>query len=96
MSLASAIHDMVAPAFHAAVQSGGAKKAKGGNGLLLFVIILALFLIRTYIVQFSFNRAVPALVVRLAAKPEKILANFRPLTFVEAMFVTLLASALFN
>lgn len=93
MSLAYAIHDMLSPV----VQAGGAKAAsKHGGGLLLFAIILALFLIRAYIVQFAFNRAVPGLIARVAENPEKNLANFRPISFTEAIFLTLLASSLFG
>ncbi len=90
MTIAHALHDMLKPALG---QSGGGKQ---NGGLLLFVIILTLFLIRAFIVQYSFSMIVPNLIARFSAEPEKTLANYRPLTYVEAIFLTLLTSSLFN
>ena len=94
-SIAYTLRDIIQPVLFG--QSGGGQhKVDSTTGLLLFGIIIILFLIRSYIVQFAFNRVVPSLIVNTTAEPDKILNHFRPLSYVEAIFLTLLISSLFS
>ena len=91
MSIAYTLRDMILPFG----QSGGGK-VNSASSLLLFAIIIILFLIRSYIVQFSFNKIIPSLIFRLNSEPNKILNTFRPLSYTESIFLTLLISSLFS
>ena len=60
--------------------------------LQFFMVMLLVFLVKAYIVYWSYNNIWPTLVRNSGASVE----DFRPLTYVEAMILTLLAMALFN
>ena len=63
---------------------------KGDQLLQLFVITICVFLIKSYIVQWSYNTIWP----RILQNQDVSTRDFRPLSFSEAMVVTLLFMAL--
>ena len=72
-------------------QVGGAKPKKGQ--MLPFVLmVIVLFVVKSWIVQFAYNMVVPRLVLNNGNN----LSNFRPLSLTEAMGLTLLVSTLVN
>lgn len=76
------------------ILSGGGKEDisnfKGDQLLQLFVITICVFLIKSYIVQWSYNTIWP----RILQNQDVSTRDFRPLSFSEAMVVTLLFMAL--
>ena len=76
------------------VLTGGGKEDisnfKGDQLLQLFVITICVFLIKSYIVQWSYNTIWP----RILHNQSVSTRDFRPLSFTEAMVVTLLFMAL--
>ena len=76
------------------VLTGGGKEDisnfKGDKLLQLFVITICVFLIKSYIVQWSYNTIWP----RILQNQDVSTRDFRPLSFTEAMVVTLLFMAL--
>ena len=81
--------------------TGGAKKgtvAKGTNGgwmwfYGLFLVLVSL-LIRVFIVYYAYNLIMPKLITTLSENPEKVMANYRPLTYWEALVLIILVSSL--
>ena len=73
--------------------SGGGKGGSVNTGML-FAIVLVAFFIRVWIVQIAYNNIVPKLVMSLSEEPAKILSHYSSLSFVDAIFLTLVVSSL--
>jgi len=84
-------------------QNGGAimKKMTGGatvmpessgNGFILFLITLCLFLIKVLLVMISYNIVVPRILDSYSVDMQR----FRTITFVEAIFLVILFNNLFS
>ena len=78
--------------------TGGAKKGTSTNGgwvwfYGLFLVLVSL-LIRVFIVYYAYNLIMPKLVTTLSENPEKVMANYRPLTYWEALVLIILVSSL--
>ena len=83
------------------VLKGGAKnkmpKMTMGKSFLFILIgsILDL-LFRALIVTYGYNMVVPKLIQTTTSNPEKILQNFRPLTFWDSIIIIITLSTLIN
>ena len=71
-------------------QMGGAKK--GVNPFLLTLAVLAIFVVKSAIVMFTYNMVGPKIVCNCGNDH----SNFRPLTLTESMGLTLLFNALLH
>ena len=71
-----------------AIKSASKRFLKGYEDSPVFIVILGLFILvlKTYIVQFSYNRVWPRLTTNSGGSKE----SFRPLSFYEAFLVVLL------
>lgn len=72
------------------VQSGGSEKI--GNGFMIFFISLSVFFIKVLLVMISYNIVVP----RILENWGNDLRRFRPITFVESIFLVILFNNLFS
>lgn len=72
---------------------GGAKRAGNVNdGLILLFFAMALLMIRAFMVQYCFNAVAPSMIMRFSSEqPNK---PYRPISFEEALFLTILVSSL--
>jgi hypothetical protein len=81
------------------ILTGGAPKAHKSRGLMLFsalvAIILSLF-VRAILVNIGWNLVMPKIVSSLSENPGKVMTNFRPLTFSDALILVILVSSLVN
>lgn len=66
---------------------GGAKKSAGGNWLLLFLVSLLIFVVKAYLVMYSYNYVVPRIFVD---------REVRTLSFTESVFLVILCNNLFR
>ena len=74
--------------------AGGAAAASesSGNGFMLFLITLCLFLIKVLLVMISYNIVVPRVLESYSVDMQR----FRPITFVESIFLVILFNNLFS
>jgi hypothetical protein len=63
-----------------------------GNGLMLFLITLCLFLIKVLLVMISYNIVVPRILESYSVDMQR----FRTITFVESIFLVILFNNLFS
>ena len=71
--------------------------AKGNGGWMWFYglfLVLVSLLIRIFIVYYAYKLIVPKLITTLSENPEKVMANYRPLTYWEAFVLIILVSCL--
>jgi len=77
-------------------QMGGAKgmmmPVPEYSGLSLFLTVLALFIIKVLLVMISYNIVGPKVMEKWGMDPTR----FRPLTFVECIFIVILFNQLFS
>ena len=73
-------------------QKGGSMNSFGNSGVFLFVVGLILFFIKVLLVQISYNIVVP----RLLSSYNINMMRYRPLSFVEAIFLVILFNNLFS
>jgi len=72
------------------VFSGGGKK---GETINIFFLMFTIFIIKVFLVYYSYNHIAPKLISNIQDEPVK---NFRPLTFVESAIFVILANNLFT
>jgi hypothetical protein len=63
-----------------------------GNGFILFLITLCLFLIKVLLVMISYNIVIPRILESYSVDMQR----FRTITFVEAIFLVILFNNLFS
>jgi uncharacterized membrane protein YccC len=79
------------------IMSGGAaavaaSEGSSGNGFMLFLITLCLFLIKVLLVMISYNIVVP----RMLDSYSVDMKRFRTITFLESIFLVILVNNLFS
>jgi len=62
------------------------------NSLSLFLMVVLVFFIKVFLVQWSYNRIFPVLRYNMTNST----TNFRPLTFIESIIVVILFNNLFG
>ena len=62
------------------------------NSLSLFLMVVLVFFIKVFLVQWSYNRIFPVLRYNMTGNNK----DFRPLTFVESIIVVILFNNLFS
>ena len=62
------------------------------DSLQFFLVILVVFLIKSWLVQWSYNTVMPKLISNMTGADK----NFRRLTYLEAIVVVILFNNLFN
>ena len=62
------------------------------DSLQFFLVILVVFLIKSWLVQWSYNTVMPKLISNMTGTDR----NFRRLTYLEAIVVVILFNNLFN
>lgn len=62
------------------------------DSLQFFLVILAVFLIKSFLVQWSYNTIMPKLISNITGTNK----NFRRLSYLEAIIVVILFNNLFN
>ncbi len=86
------------------VKMGGAKGALNSPAtpsvFMLLLIVLIIILIKAFIVYLGYNFIVPKLMFSLSQEEgkslEKIQSKFRPITFIEAIILSIFTSTLFS
>ena len=76
---------------------GGAKKVGSPTGGRMFFVLLILVIdlfVRALIVNIGYNIVVPKLISTTSSDPNKILSNYRPLTFWESLVLVICVSSL--
>tara|TARA_B100000900_G_scaffold156849_1_gene133332 strand:- start:1523 stop:1756 length:234 start_codon:yes stop_codon:yes gene_type:complete len=63
------------------------------DSLQLFLMVVLVFFIKVFLVQWSYNRIFPVLRYNVVGHSER---NFRPLTFLESIVVVILFNNLFS
>ena len=63
------------------------------DSLQLFLMVVLVFFIKVFLVQWSYNRIFPVLRYNVVGHSER---NFRPLTFLESIIVVILFNNLFS
>ena len=63
------------------------------NSLSLFLMVILVFFIKAFLVQWSYNRIFPVLRYNMIGNSTK---DFRPLTFIESINVVILFNNLFS
>ena len=76
------------------MMGGAAAAAEGssGNGFMLFLITLCLFLIKVLLVMISYNIVVPRILESYSVDMQR----FRTITFLESIFLVILFNNLFS
>lgn len=74
------------------MMKGGAMDGSYSNGLLFFLIAVAMFFIKVLLVMISYNIVVP----KLLESYGNDLTKFRQLNFLEGIFLVILFNNLFN
>jgi hypothetical protein len=91
--LANAINSMVS-SVGGGQSGGGGAGVRAGSGLYgnltLIAILFVMLFIRVWIVQWAYNNVVPKLIVSWGSDA----SNFRQITLVESLYLTLLVSCL--
>jgi len=72
------------------ILSGGGKK---GETINIFSLMLTIFILKVFLVYYSYNNIAPKLISNYQ---DKQVENFRPLTFFEAAIFVILANNLFT
>jgi len=72
------------------ILSGGGKK---GETINIFFLMLTIFILKVFLVYYSYNNIAPKLISNYQ---DKQVENFRPLTFFEAAIFVILANNLFT
>ena len=72
------------------ILSGGGKK---GETINIFLLALTIFILKTFLVYYSYNHIAPKLISNIQDEPVK---NFKPLSFFEAAIFVILANNLFT
>ena len=62
------------------------------NSLSLFLMVVLVFFIKVFLVQWSYNRIFPVLRYNMTGNNK----DFRPLTFIESIIVVILFNNLFS
>ena len=62
------------------------------NSLSLFLMVVLVFFIKVFLVQWSYNRIFPVLRYNMIGRQ----GDFRPLTFIESIIVVILFNNLFG
>lgn len=81
------------------ILTGGAPKMGKNKGLMMLSALVAIvvsLLIRAVLVHLGWNLVVPKLVASLSENPGKAMANFRPLSYSDALVLVILVSSLVN
>jgi hypothetical protein len=86
------------------IKFGGAKNSmnsmKSPSVFMLLFILLVIILIKAFIVYLGYNFIVPKLMYSLSQEDnkslQKIQSKFRPITFVEAIILSIFTSTLFS
>ena len=73
-------------------QSGGSLNSMGSNSAFIFCVSLVLFFIKVLLVQISYNIVAP----RLLSSYNINMMRYRPLSFIEAIFLVILFNNLFS
>lgn len=63
------------------------------DSLQLFLMVVLVFFIKVFLVQWSYNRIFPVLRYNVVGHSER---NFRPLTFLESIILVILFNNLFS
>ncbi len=73
---------------------------KSSNFLTLLLIVLIILLIKALIVYIGYNFIVPRIIYSMSQEPnktlEKVEANFRKITYLEALILSIFVSTLFS
>jgi hypothetical protein len=69
-----------------------AAEGSGGNGFMLFLITLCLFLIKVLLVMISYNIVVPRILESYSVDMQR----FRTISFLETIFLVILFNNLFS
>lgn len=69
-----------------------AAEGSGGNGFMLFLITLCLFLIKVLLVMISYNIVVPRILESYSVDMQR----FRTISFLESIFLVILFNNLFS
>ena len=72
--------------------AAAAAEGSGGNGFMLFLITLCLFLIKVLLVMISYNIVVPRILESYSVDMQR----FRTITFLESIFLVILFNNLFS
>lgn len=72
--------------------AASAAEGSGGNGFMLFLITLCLFLIKVLLVMISYNIVVPRILESYSVDMQR----FRTITFLETIFLVILFNNLFS
>ena len=72
------------------ILSGGGKK---GETINIFLLALTIFILKVFLVYYSYNHIAPKLISNFQDKPVE---NFKPLSFLEASIFVILANNLFT
>ena len=70
----------------------GGSADMSGSGLLIFLISLSIFFIKVLLVMISYNIVIPRILDSYGAD----MSRWRPLTFVESIFLVILFNNLFS
>lgn len=81
--------------------TGGAPKPKMGKnrGLMLLSALVAIvlsLLVRAVLVNMGYNLLMPKLLTSLSENPNKVMANYRPLSYSDSLILVILVSSLVN
>lgn len=71
---------------------GAIAGTNAGTGFLLFIITLAMFFIKVLLVMISYNIVIPRILDTYSVD----MSRWRPLTFLEAIFLVILFNNLFS
>ena len=72
--------------------AAAAAEGSGGNGFMLFLITLCLFLIKVLLVMISYNIVVPRILESYSVDMQR----FRTISFLESIFLVILFNNLFS
>ena len=72
--------------------AAAAAEGSSGNGFMLFLITLCLFLIKVLLVMISYNIVVPRILESYSVDMQR----FRTITFLESIFLVILFNNLFS
>jgi len=72
--------------------AASAAEGSGGNGFMLFLITLCLFLIKVLLVMISYNIVVPRILESYSVDMQR----FRTISFLETIFLVILFNNLFS
>jgi len=76
----------------AAAAAAAASEGSSGNGFMLFLITLCLFLIKVLLVMISYNIVVPRILESYSVDMQR----FRTISFLESIFLVILFNNLFS